>query len=152
MDSTKQNTQHKEKFTVVKITDFAYGHRLLYYTGKCQHLHGHNAKIMIHCENKALDNRGMVVDFSEIKAAIKKVVDEKLDHTLILHEKDPMCALLISASEKFVMIPDNPTAENLARWIYNNLRLHGLNVAKVIFWETDDSYATYSKENTNANS
>ena len=54
-------------FQVTREIDFCYGHRLLNYEGKCKHLHGHNGRVVITLEASELDERGMVIDFSEIK-------------------------------------------------------------------------------------
>jgi len=55
-------------FNVSREIDFCYGHRLLNYPGKCRHLHGHNGRAVITFAAAALDQRGMVLDFSEINA------------------------------------------------------------------------------------
>ena len=57
-------------FRVSREIDFCYGHRLLHYQGKCRHLHGHNGKVMITFEAGALDDRGMVLDFGDIKRVV----------------------------------------------------------------------------------
>ena len=57
-------------YRVSKSVAFCYGHRLLNYQGKCQHLHGHNARAVITLESNELDERGMVMDFSEVKQLV----------------------------------------------------------------------------------
>ena len=57
-------------FNVSREIDFCYGHRLLNYPGKCRHLHGHNGRVVITFEASGLDDRGMVLDFSEIKRMV----------------------------------------------------------------------------------
>ena len=54
-------------FRVTRRIDFCYGHRLLNYDGKCKNLHGHNGRAVISIESSSLDERGMVLDFSDIK-------------------------------------------------------------------------------------
>ena len=54
-------------FRVSRQIDFCYGHRLLNYAGKCRFLHGHNGRAIITIESETLDERGMVLDFTEIK-------------------------------------------------------------------------------------
>ena len=51
---------------------FCYGHRLLNYAGKCRYLHGHNGRAVIAIESAQLDERGMVLDFSEIKNVVSR--------------------------------------------------------------------------------
>ena len=130
-------------FRVTKEIHFCYGHRLLNYAGKCRHLHGHNGKAVITLEAASLDALGMVVDFSEIKRVVGKWIDETLDHRMLLHEADPIVPELVKQGEPFVTLDANPTAENIARLIYERAALHGMPVTEVTLWETENSFATY---------
>jgi 6-pyruvoyltetrahydropterin/6-carboxytetrahydropterin synthase len=130
-------------FTVTKTIDFCYGHRLLKYEGRCRHLHGHNGKIEVDIDSDGLDGRGMVTDFSEIKRALKTWVDETLDHQLILCKDDPLVPVLKQKGELFFVIDDNPTAENIAKLIFEYARSKSLPVKAVRLWETPTSCAGY---------
>ncbi len=130
-------------FRVTKEIHFCYGHRLLNYAGKCRHLHGHNGKAVITLEAASLDALGMVVDFSEIKRVVGKWIDETLDHRMLLHKDDPIIAELTRQGEPFVTLDVNPTAENIARLIFERVASHGLPVVEVTLWETEASFATY---------
>ena len=130
-------------FRVTKEIDFCYGHRLLNYNGKCRNLHGHNGKAVIVLEAASLDELGMVVDFSEVKRVIGKWIDEELDHRLLLHRDDPVIPELRRMQEPIVTLDVNPTAENIARLIYDQARTRGLPVVEVTLWETENSFATY---------
>jgi 6-pyruvoyltetrahydropterin/6-carboxytetrahydropterin synthase len=132
-------------FRVTKEIHFCYGHRLLNYAGKCRHLHGHNGKAVITLETAELDRLGMVVDFSEMKRIIGAWIDETLDHKLILHRDDPIIPDLRRRGEVFIELAVNPTAENIAKLIYERVASHGLPVVEVTLWETENSYATYGK-------
>src|SRR5687768_3779941 len=81
-------------FRVTRQIDFCYGHRLLNYEGKCKYLHGHNGRAIITIESGQLDQRGMVLDFSDIKRVVSGWIDENLDHRMILHREDPIVAVL----------------------------------------------------------
>lgn len=131
------------EFVVTKILDFCYGHRLLHYEGKCKRLHGHHARVEIELAGESLDSRGMVCDFLEIKKRIEPWINEKLDHKMILHEDDPLVPLLKEAGETPFLMTDNPTAENIARLIFEEAKRLGFPVASVRFWENPDSFATY---------
>jgi 6-pyruvoyltetrahydropterin/6-carboxytetrahydropterin synthase len=132
-------------FGVTKEFRFCYGHRLLNYAGKCRHLHGHNGRAVVTLEAPALDPLGMVVDFTEIKRVIGKWIDDALDHRMLLHRDDPVIPELRRQSEPFVELDVNPTAENIARLIFDHAVSHGLPVIEVTLWETDSSFATYRK-------
>jgi 6-pyruvoyltetrahydropterin/6-carboxytetrahydropterin synthase len=130
-------------FRVTKEIHFCYGHRLLNYTGKCRNLHGHNGKAVITVETATLDGLGMVVDFTEIKRVIGAWIDEALDHKMILHRDDPALPDLRRQGEPVVVIDVNPTAENIAKLIYDHAAVNGLPVTEVTLWETETSFATY---------
>ena len=130
-------------YTVTKVISFCYGHRLLNYRGKCRDLHGHNGTVEIELAAKALDRRGMVRDFTEIKRAIQGWIDAHLDHKMILCKNDPVLPLLRKAKEPLYVIDANPTAENLAKLIYDHTKRLGFPVTSVRLWETGSSFATY---------
>ncbi len=132
-------------YKVSKEIHFCYGHRLLNYDGKCAHPHGHNGKIEIELEAKSLDPRGMVYDFGDIKEIIHKWVDKELDHKMILKKDDPLVKILRDLKEPYYEMPDNPTAESLAKLIFDYAKSKKLPISKVTFWETASSSATYSE-------
>jgi len=128
---------------VTKTIEFCYGHRLLNYAGKCRHLHGHNARLEVDVELPALDERGMVQDFTDIKRVLKEWVDTTLDHRMLLAKNDPLVPVLQERGEVFVVTDDNPTAENIAKMVFEHARSHGLPVREVRIWETPTSCAGY---------
>ena len=81
-------------YSVAKRIEFCYGHRLLDYNGVCAHPHGHNAVAELEIRSDTLDARNMVMDFSDIKRAIKTWVDRELDHKMILRQDDPLVPVL----------------------------------------------------------
>lgn len=131
-------------FRVTKEIHFCYGHRLLNYDGKCRHLHGHNGKAVITLEAPALDALGMVVDFTLIKRQLGQWIDDTLDHRMLLHADDPIIPELRRQNEPFVTLDVNPTAENIAKMIYDRAASQGLPVVEVTLWESQSSFATYS--------
>ena len=130
-------------YRVSREIHFCYGHRLLNYDGKCRHLHGHNGKAVITLEAAGLDRLGMVMDFSEIKRVVGTWIGDTLDHKMLLHRDDPVIPELRRLGEPFVELDVNPTAENIARLIFDRAAAHGLPVTEVTLWETDSSFATY---------
>ena len=132
-------------FRVARQIDFCYGHRLLNYAGKCRHLHGHNGKVLITIEAPGLDPRGMVQDFGDIKQALSRWIDETLDHRMILHRDDPAAPLLAQLGEPLYLMDANPTAENLARLIFEQTARLGFPVVEVRLWETPNCVAIYGE-------
>jgi 6-pyruvoyltetrahydropterin/6-carboxytetrahydropterin synthase len=131
-------------FRVTREIEFCYGHRLLNYEGKCRHLHGHNGRAVIVLEGPELDAQGMLVDFGEIKQHVQKWIDDNLDHTMLLGRDDPLLPLLRERGERVYAMEANPTAENIARLIFETARKAGLPVIEVILWETASCHAAYS--------
>ena len=118
-------------FEIEKELEINGAHHLnLPYDSPCNNIHGHLWKVKIYCRAKDSvvdENKGMVVDFS----IIKRLVHGELDHKN-LNE--------IQIDKSFPS--DNPTAENLARWICNKVPY----CYKVDLWETPKNKATYIKK------
>jgi len=131
-------------YRVTREISFCYGHRLLNYEGKCRHLHGHNGRAVITLETQDLDPLGMVMDFTQIKRILQSWIDDALDHKMLLHEEDPVLPFLRQQGEPVFVMRVNPTAENIARLIFDYAANHGLPVVEVQLWETDGCYATYT--------
>ena len=132
-------------FRVTREIHFCYGHRLLNYEGKCRHLHGHNGKAVISLESSALDALGMVVDFSAMKRVVGAWIDATFDHRMILHRDDPALPFLRQQNEPVCVVEVNPTAENIAKLIFEYVKAQGFPVVEVTLWETESSYATFSE-------
>jgi 6-pyruvoyltetrahydropterin/6-carboxytetrahydropterin synthase len=114
------------------ITQFGAAHQLKDTGGKCENLHGHNWKVEVFVKGEKLDKCGLLVDFHVIKDAVDKIVNE-LDHKF-LNELDFFKDI-------------NPSSENIARYIYENLA-QGFNnedfkTSRVTVWESDSACATY---------
>lgn len=133
-------------FRVTREIHFCYGHRLLNYQGKCRNLHGHNGIAVITLEGTGLDELGMLVDFTRIKQIVQKWIDDEIDHKMLLHRDDPVLPFLREKGEPVVVLDVNPTAENIAKLIFDHSRSQGLPVTEVKLWETENCFATYSGE------
>jgi 6-pyruvoyltetrahydropterin/6-carboxytetrahydropterin synthase len=131
-------------YRVTREIEFCYGHRLLHYEGKCQHLHGHNARVVIALQSPTLDHRGMLMDFVEIKRKVQCWIDENLDHNMLLCRDDPILPVLQAHGERVFVMEHNPTAESIARLIFEHTAAVGLPVVEVIVWETEKCHASYS--------
>src|SRR3954469_22876941 len=106
-------------YQVSRELRFCYGHRLLNYDGKCRFLHGHNGRAVITLAAAQLDALGMVLDFSHIKRVVGGWIDAHLDHRMLLHKDDPMLPHLKAQGEPVYLLDVNPTAENIAKLIYD---------------------------------
>lgn len=93
---------------------------MLSYESKCEDLHGHNWIVKIYCKSESLNEDGMVTDFTLIKKKISAALDHKN-----LNE----------------VLPFNPTAENIARWICDNVE----NSYRVEVWESEMNMAAYER-------
>jgi len=128
----------------VKRLTFCYGHRIRGHAGRCRHLHGHNAQVEIECRG-SLDGLGMVVDFAEIRDRVERWIRDNLDHRMVLADDDPLVEVLRAQGEPVYVLDAPPTAENLARLLFEAARDAGLPVTAVRFWETGTAMAAYEK-------
>ena len=131
-------------YSVTKRIEFCYGHRLMNYDGVCRHPHGHNAVVEIDVRADSLDERNMVSDFGDIKRIVKGWIDRELDHKMILRHDDPLVGVLRTLGEPMYLLDSNPTAERIARLIFDVSREQGLPVSRVTVWETPTSWATFA--------
>ena len=120
-------------FEVTVEETFAAGHALRNYKGKCENVHGHNYRVQVTLAGEELDANGLLVDFVELKKELNTIL-ETMDHRF-LNEVPPFDVL-------------NPSAENMARYIFDRLRdgLEGKGPARVTWvrlWETDTCSTTY---------
>ena len=130
-------------YRIVKVIEFCYGHRLLDYEGKCAKPHGHNATLEVELRSDGLDPRGMVADFRDVKDRLVSYIEAEIDHRMVLRRDDPLVGALEAIGERPVVLDVNPTAENLARLLFEKARSLGLPVAAVRLWETKSSYSEY---------
>jgi 6-pyruvoyltetrahydropterin/6-carboxytetrahydropterin synthase len=118
-------------FELTVTMEFSAAHRLRGYEGACERLHGHNYKVDATLESEKLDKLGMAMDFKAVKAALADILD-RVDHQFL--------------NETGVFKEINPTAENIAKWIADELAgklPSGVGVKSVTVWESDRCGATY---------
>jgi len=123
-------------FEVSVEQTFAAGHALRNYKGKCENVHGHNFRVQVVIEGERLDETGLLVDFIDVKDAMRAVID-RLDH-VFLNDIPPFEV-------------KNPSAENIAEYFYEEMsrRLAAtpvpIRIREVKVWETDIQSATYRR-------
>ena len=110
-------------------------HFLPGYEGRCKNIHGHTWKIEIFLRGKKLDDLGMIVDF----AILKKQVKDFLEHIDHIHLNDL----------KYFQ-ENSPTAENIAKYIYDNFSriIAPVILEKVNVWESEQAYVSYFEEDS----
>ncbi len=90
------------------------GHRVVNQGGHCEQLHGHEYKFELFCAAEKLNDIGMVLDFGEIKKRLCQWLEDRWDHRFLVWNQDPWRDSLIKIDPKVVVVPFNPTAENIA--------------------------------------
>ena len=124
-------------FEIKVEEEFEAAHRIVDYPGKCNRLHGHNWKVEMKISGSSLDGLGMLIDFKAAKAMLQEVVNS-LDHRF-LNELEPFSEI-------------NPTAENIARYIYQELKQReifyndSVHLAAVCVWESPRACVTYTED------
>lgn len=128
----------------VRRLQFCAGHRVLDHESKCANAHGHNYVAYFHAESQGLDKLGRVIDFSVLKERIGKWIDENWDHAFIVF-KDDRELIAALKDHKLFALGQNPTAENMAQFLLDEicpevLQGTGVEVVKVVLWETENCY------------
>ena len=127
---------------------FDSAHFLAGYNGKCANIHGHRWRVVVSIKSTSLledkQNNGMIIDFTDLKNDLKQITDS-LDHTLIIETNSLSTDLyqaLINENFKIVSLPFRPTAENLARYIFE-LLAKKYNLDCIDVYETPNNCASY---------
>jgi len=137
--------------TIMRQVKFCAGHRLLNHEGKCANLHGHNYLVEFHVTGNEVDSLGRVVDFSVLNKLFKGWIDDNWDHGFVLWDEDQNAIEAIQSCEphRLYLMPYNPTAENMARYLMSeicpgliqSIKGYDLRMKKVVLWETEHAYA-----------
>lgn len=148
------------KCTISKEIEFDAGHRVSTHGSKCRNPHGHRYKVRVTCRGSIINDptrpdHGMLVDFGDLKGIMNERVHDVLDHGFIVWQDDMVVReMMTSWAEKMewllIVFPYIPTAENIARWVWEQLadeiknRFGGdLELEEVAVWETPTSVAYY---------
>ena len=119
--------------------------------GKCAFFHGHNYRVDIEVEgvgDAGLDSVGRIVDFSLVKRRMLGWLDEHWDHAFLIWDADANALAAIRAVEptRYFLMPFNPSAENMARYLLEVVAPEvlgdlGVVARRVTVWETEESCA-----------
>jgi 6-pyruvoyltetrahydropterin/6-carboxytetrahydropterin synthase len=122
-------------FEIRVISYFAAAHNLREFRGKCENLHGHNWKVEVVLRGKSLEKNGILVDFGEVKAEVRGVLEE-MDHKYL--------------NEMEFFAANNPSSENICQFLFEKLSAKldtgTRRLYSVTAWESEDACATYIVE------
>ena len=124
-------------FELMIEESFAAAHNLRKYKGKCEALHGHNYKVRIRVSQKNTDERGLVIDFKDLRHILKDVILE-LDHAYL--------------NKLAFFKKHNPTSEIIAKYIFDKMAgqlkksYPQIVLGEVQVWETDKACAVYKEQ------
>jgi len=124
-------------YTLTVETSFDAAHYLRGYQGKCANLHGHTWKIQVELQGIALSKIGILVDFKEVKSIVNNLIDSEFDHQNLNEHPSFQNA--------------NPTAENLSKYIFEELQSAfeiqavPAELTSVTVFESDHCGATYNE-------
>lgn len=136
--------------TVERYHDISMGHRVVGHEAKCRHLHGHNYRIHFTCTADGLDELGRIIDFGIIKQLLCEWLEREWDHKMMIWEQDPyLRSLLAICQQDIIIVPFNPTAEQMAEYLVKvvgpkQLEGTGVVLRSVRIEETRKCSATYS--------
>jgi len=121
-------------YTIFIETRFSAAHSIQQYKGPCSELHGHTWKVRIQVRTETTNRLGICMDFKDLKKISEQVV-HRLDHRHI------------NTIPPFDKI--NPTAENLSRYIYDEIKKKlpdNVMIHRVTVWESDSTGVSYSED------
>src|ERR1051326_7126384 len=111
-------------FTLIVRAGFEAAHDIPGHKGKCARLHGHSYHVEAEFQGTELNEIGMLCDFADLKSVLNEFLP---DHTYLNDVLD---------------VPT--TAENISRWLFEQLRSRGLPVTAVTIWETERNGCRYT--------
>lgn len=126
--------------------DFSYGHRVFGHENKCGRSHGHNGRVHFYCQGER-DHLGRVIDFGVMKTLLCDWVETCWDHRFLLWEEDPWLEPFLKMDPSILIVPFNPTAENMALHLLEEIGPRvlsgtGVCLVKVVMEETRKCSAT----------
>jgi len=153
------------EWSVTKKFNWAMAHRLENHEGLCNSVHGHTYKLFVTVrrkkrrldKDKKLTDKGMIIDFKNLKNIVNEVIVNKLDHAFVYNEDDNDSKSIAKVlkgqiNQKLFSFSFRTTAENMVRWMFNQLNdyfdVNNINIecCRLVLYETDSSYATFELE------
>jgi 6-pyruvoyltetrahydropterin/6-carboxytetrahydropterin synthase len=138
---------------ISKTFAFDMAHMLDSHDGKCRNLHGHTYQLTVTIQGDIIQSgpkAGMVMDFADLKQAIKEHILNPLDHAFAYNcnsnQENELASMLMSWQRKTFALSTPTTAENLTQWIFQTLKQQGLPICRLQLWETPSSCCEYEEE------
>ena len=108
------------------------GHRVPNHKSKCRHMHGHRYRFEAEIEGDIVEQsgvseEGMLMDFSDVSSILMEHVHDVVDHAFVVYEGDELARAacdLMGEEHRTVVVPFIPTAENLAKWAFEQVEPH----------------------------
>ena len=134
------------------------GHRVPNHKSKCKHLHGHRYRFEAEIsgdvvQEEGVSDEGMLMDFSDVSQILTVYIHDVVDHSFVVYEKDTeaLSALsMMNDEHRTVVVDFIPTAENLAKWAFEQVEPHiksvygnQLKLIAMHVRETPKSWATW---------
>lgn len=138
-------------FILKNEIQFDTAHYLSGYEGKCSNIHGHRYRLVVELASETLQPsgqcRGMVADFGDVKKEMQRIA-EQYDHKLLIEDNQDGRAVAEALSKvpnqfAIVMVPYRPTAEEMSRDIYQQMKTAGYPVHSVELYETPTNSCKY---------
>jgi 6-pyruvoyltetrahydropterin/6-carboxytetrahydropterin synthase len=131
---------------ICKTFTFDAAHQLIGHHAKCANLHGHTYTLDVTLAGETMgpeypSEEGFVMDFGRLKQIVKERIVDQFDHAFLAMGNEPVLNLLSSSGSKVVMLGFRTTAENLATYVYYQLKDAGLPIYSVKLWETGTAWA-----------
>ena len=134
------------------------GHRVPNHKSKCRHMHGHRYRFEAEIEGDVVDvegvsEQGMLIDFSDVSQILNEHIHDIIDHAFVVYDKDEVLLEMFKSlppAHRIVKVPFIPTAENLAKWAFDQVEPHiknsygtSLKLVAMHVRETPKSWATW---------
>nr|DAT60546.1 MAG TPA: 6-pyruvoyl tetrahydropterin synthase [Caudoviricetes sp.] len=135
---------------------FDAAHLLPNHKGQCKNLHGHTYKLIISCAGEKITtgtSKDMIIDFGDLKKIVEEIIISKFDHSFMYSDdsevENDIVKILKKYGLKVINIGCRTTAENIAAYIYNNLKKElmqtNIRLTKVTLFETETSFVEYGE-------
>ena len=142
-------------FTIRKKFRIEMAHKLFSASSEeCKWVHGHSYIVEVFVQSRRVNDDGMVVDFKDLKCVVSPFLDQ-IDHGLMLPSvlEDEQIHRYDHDHDRIIIVPFNPTAELLAKWLFHRLRSEVNKVTedrrgrllKVRVHETESGWAEYEQ-------